>query len=159
VSAQATAAGSLKGHVIAPDGGVITGAKVRLTNPVTGRLSKTTTDDQGNFAFYNIPHNPYTLTIDYQGFTTYTQSLDIHSDSTLVMGEVKLAVAGGSESISVSADSQGALLETDQSSTHTDLDKSLIQHFPAATSSRGAEQLLLSTPGFIADENGRSHFR
>jgi Carboxypeptidase regulatory-like domain/TonB-dependent Receptor Plug Domain len=159
MSAAAAAAGSLRGHVVAPDGGVVVGAKVKLTNPITGRAQEATTDDQGNFIIYNIPHNPYNLAVEAPGFETFTQSLDIHSDSTIDLGELKLNVAGGSETVNVSAGNQEALLETDQAASHTDIDKSLINRFPAVTSSRGTEQILLSTPGFIADENGRAHFR
>src|SRR5262249_55191436 len=100
-----------------------------------------------------------TLTVEAPGFAALTQQLDVHADSALDLGDLKLSVAGQTETVNVSADSQGTLLETDQGSSHTDIDKSLIQRFPAATSSRGTEQILLSTPGFIADENGRFHFR
>src|ERR1700741_4968426 len=106
ISAGAAVAGSVRGHVVAPDGGVVAAAKVRLMNPVTGRAQEATTDDQGNFIIYNIPHNPYNLTIEAPGFNPFTQSLDIHSDATIDLGEVKLTVAGGSETVNVSADNQ-----------------------------------------------------
>jgi hypothetical protein len=74
------------------------------------------------------------------------------------LGDIKLELATLSATVEVSAEAT-SLLEADNASSHSDIDKSLIQRFPAASASRGFEQILLSTPGFVADENGRSHFR
>jgi hypothetical protein len=156
-SAGATA-GTLRGRVVGPNGEVIAGASVKLTNPITGRVTQLTTDDQGVFVIYNIPHNPYVLTVTVDGFATLRLSLDIHNDFVADLGDLKLELASLRATVQVSAADAG-LLETDKANSHHDIDKSLIQRFPAPVSSRGFEQILLSTPGFIADENGRFHFR
>jgi hypothetical protein len=150
--------GTLRGRVLGPDGGVIAGARVKLSNQITRRVEQAVTNDEGVFTIYNIPHNPYVLTIEYEHFAPLTKNLDIHTDLPIDLGDLKLEIAAVSASVDVSADAT-TLLETDNASSHSDIDKSLIQRFPAAVASRGFEQILLSTPGFIADENGRFHFK
>src|SRR5262249_44274313 len=126
---------------------------------ITGRVAETTTDANGVFTIYNVPHNPYTLTIESKDFQTFTRDLDIHNDTVMDLGDLALTIAGATEVVTVAADTSGNVIETDNTSSHIDIDKSLIQRFPAATASRGTEQILLSTPGFVEDENGRFHFR
>ncbi len=154
----APASGTVRGRVVGPDGGVIVGAKVKLSNPVSGLVTEAVTDDQGVFTFYNVTHNPYVLTVNAEGFTELKRNLDIHSDAVTELGDLALTISAVTASVDVSA-SASPLVEPDNTSSHHDIDKSLIQRFPAAVSSRGFEQILLSTPGFIADENGRFHFR
>src|SRR5437868_12163746 len=79
----ASASANLKGRVVAPDGAVIAGAKVRLTNSVNGRIAETTTDANGLFTLFNVPHNQYVLTVESKDFQIYTENLDVHSDSVL----------------------------------------------------------------------------
>lgn len=148
----------LKGRVVGPDGMPIAGATVKIDNPVSGRNMETTTDENGNFTIYNLPHNPYTLTVDSPNFQTFTNNIDVHNDVIVNLGDITLNLTGTSEVITVSGINT-QLVEPDNTSSHLDIDKSLIKRFPAAVSSRGTEQILLTTPGFIADENGRSHFR
>lgn len=152
------AASNVKGRVTDPDGAPLAGAKVRLFSSVTGREAETTSDDMGNFTFYNVPHNTYTLTIESPDFQTFTKSIDVHNDGLVDLGDNILALAVTNDIITVTG-TNTELIEPDNSSSHIDIDKSLIQRFPAAVASRGIEQILLSSPGFAADENGRFHFR
>src|SRR5207248_9681050 len=59
----------------------------------------------------------------------------------------------------VSASAPVAQLETDETASHIDVDKSYIAKAPAAVASRAMEQIVTSTPGFAKDENGRFHFQ
>ncbi len=154
----ASASATLQGKVVDPSGAVIAGAKVKLVNPISGRIAETTTDSNGVFVFYNVPHNPYTLTIEASNFQSLSKPVDVHSDATINLEDSALTIGSASDVVTVTT-TPSELLETDNSSSHIDVDKSLIQRFPAAVSSRGLEAIVLSTPGFIADENGRSHFR
>ncbi len=154
----ASAAATLKGRVVDPSGAVIAGAKVKIVNPNSGRIDEAITDANGVFTFYNVPHNSYTITIISDSFQPSTNTIDVHSDGTVDLGDLSLSVAGASDIVTVT-DNTTSILETDNSSSHLDIDKSLIQRAPGVVASRGTEQLLLSTPGFIADENGRTHFR
>ncbi|MBX7221127.1 MAG: TonB-dependent receptor [Blastocatellia bacterium] len=150
-------AGNIHGKVIDSSGAPIAGATVTLSNPISGFQKQTASDSDGTYSFFNLPYNPYTIRAEASGFTQTSQSLDIRSANTLEI-TLTLAVGTTSDIVTVSAESE-SLLETDSASTNVDIDKSLIKRFPAATSLRGMESLILSAPGFMADENGRFHFR
>jgi hypothetical protein len=50
-------------------------------------------------------------------------------------------------------------LVEDHPSIHVDIDRFTIEKIPSAVQSLGMENILLATPGFIQDENGRFYFR
>ena len=54
---------SLRGIVSDPQGAVVVGAKVNLSNPSTGFSQSTTTDNLGTYQFLQIPPGTYTLTV------------------------------------------------------------------------------------------------
>jgi hypothetical protein len=154
----AASAGSLRGKVVGPDDRGMAGVLVVLRNDVTGFRQQTASGTDGQFSFFNVPFNPYELHVEVQGFAPVHQSVDIHS-AVPVDTSVKLAVAQLSESISVTAEPAAAQLETDNTQSHIDVDKSYIAKAPAAVASRAMEQIVTSTPGFAKDENGRFHFQ
>lgn len=154
----AAAAGIVRGTVLGPDGKPLAGVPLILRNGVTGFEAKTRTDDGGKFSFFNVPFNPYELHIESQGFESQHLTLDVRS-AIAIERNVTLAVQAVSESVQVSAEASVAQLETDSSQSHVDIDKSFIEHAPSANPSRGMEALIVQTPGFAQDENGRYHFQ
>src|SRR3989441_13020622 len=77
--AQLGNSGSIDGVVKDPSGGVIAGATVEISFPVTGYQRQTTTGSDGSFHFSNVPFNPYHLTVTATGFTSYSQDVDVRS--------------------------------------------------------------------------------
>jgi len=157
-SLYAASAGAVRGKVVGPDNVPLSGVLVELRNEVTGFKQQTVTGTDGSFTVFNVPYNPYTIHVDVQGFAPVQQAVDVHS-AVPVETTVKLVVARLSESINVSATASVASLETDNSQSHVDIDKSYIAKAPAAVASRAMEQIVTSTPGFAKDENGRFHFQ
>src|SRR5216684_4861387 len=78
-NAQLGNSGSIDGVVKDPSGGVIAGATVEISFPVTGYQRQTTTGSDGSFHFSNVPFNPYHLTVTATGFTSYSQDVDVRS--------------------------------------------------------------------------------
>ena len=154
----AAAAGSIRGTVTGPDGKPMGGVPLQLRNDITGFHAETRTDRDGRFQFFNVPFNPYELHVEVEGFQTQHITLDVRG-VVPVEAQVTLALAGVSEKVSVEAEKPAAVLETDSSQSHVDIDKSFIEHAPAANPSRGMEALIVQTPGFAQDENGRYHFQ
>ena len=64
---------SLRGIVSDPQGAVVVGAKVNLSNPSTGFSQSTTTDNLGTYQFLQIPPGTYTLTVSMARFATMKQ--------------------------------------------------------------------------------------
>src|SRR5450631_4585621 len=90
--------GSLNGTVLDPTGAVVAGATVEIRNPVSGFDRSTTTDNDGKFAFTNIPFNPYHLTVTASGFMISAQDVEPRS-SVPVSVSVKLEVAGSTTAV------------------------------------------------------------
>ncbi len=59
---------NVTGTVTDPTGAVIPGATVTIHNPVSQFERTAATDASGNFAFANVPFNPYHLTVSATGF-------------------------------------------------------------------------------------------
>ncbi|HEX7253028.1 MAG TPA: TonB-dependent receptor, partial [Thermoanaerobaculia bacterium] len=154
----ATAAGSVRGTVTGPDAKPMGGVALVLRNDITGFSAEARTDKDGRYQFFNVPFNPYELHIEVQGFQTQHIKLDVRSTPPVDV-PVGLALQGVSEKVEVEAEKPAGLLETDSSQSHVDIDKSFIERAPAANPSRGMEALVVQTPGFAQDENGRYHFQ
>jgi Carboxypeptidase regulatory-like domain len=156
VAAQSVGnSGSINGTVVDPTGAVVPKATVEIQNPVSGLDRSTTTDGAGRFAFTNVPFNPYHLTVTAEGFTSYVQDVEPRS-AVPVSVSIALKVSGSVTSVTVEAEG-GDLVEND-STFHTDVDKSLFEKLPLESQSSSVSSLVtLSTPGIAADSNGLFH--
>jgi hypothetical protein len=154
----AVSAGSIRGTVTGPDGTPMPGVPLALRNDITGFHAETTTDAAGKYAFFNVPFNPYELHVEVQGFQTQHLTIDVRTGSPIDL-PVALALPSVTATVEVGAERPAAVLETDSSQSHVDIDKSFIARAPTATPSRGMESLIIQAPGFAQDENGRYHFQ
>ncbi len=153
----AVSAGAVRGVVSGPDGKSMASVPLTLRNDISGFRADTTSDAGGRFSFFNVPFNPYELHVEVQGYAARHIAVDVRSTAPL---EVNVALATAvTESVQVEAEQPAAVLETDSSQSHIDIDKSSIARAPAAMPSRGMESLVIQAPGFSADENGRYHFQ
>jgi hypothetical protein len=158
VFAAAATGGQIRGHVVGPDGKPLPGVTVVLANDITGYRQQVTTGLDGGYLLYNVPANPYHLTAVNQGFSPSHADVDVRGAAPLVRN-ITLTLAEVQASATVAAEKEPVALETDDPSTHTDIDKSLIRMTAAAMPGRAFESIVTSTPGFSQDENGRYHFQ
>ncbi len=146
---------SIGGTVLDPSGAVVANATVEIHNPVSHFDRSTATDNSGKFSFANVPFNPYHLNITGQGFAPYDQDIDVRSVVPVTV-DIKLRVAGSTESVTVEATGQD-LLENDPT-FHTDIDRGLFERLPLESQSSSLSSLVtLATPGIAADSNGLFH--
>src|SRR6202035_414213 len=142
---------SITGTVVDPSGGVVPNATVTIHNPVSGLERSSTTDSSGSFTFPNVPFNPYHLSVNAKGFTSYAQDVEIRSSVPLSV-PITLKVEGGTSTVTV--EGGGDLLEND-STFHTDVDRALFDKLPLESQSSSLSSLVtLTTPGIAADSNG-----
>src|ERR1017187_3146246 len=147
--------GTVSGTVKDQSGAVIPGAIVIIHNPVSGYERTASTDASGSFAFTNIPFNPYHLTVTNAGFAPVSQDVGLES-SVPVNLNIVLELAGAKTTGTVTSEAAD-LIEVDPTS-HTDVDRSLIDKLPLESQSSGLSSLVtLSTPGIAADSNGLFH--
>jgi hypothetical protein len=152
------AAGSIHGRILDPDGNAVPGVTLELRNDITGFRAETVTGADGAYQFFNVPFNPYEIRAEIQGFLPIQRVVDVRS-RTPVEVPIVLELAGVKESLTVTAETSAAELETDTSVSHVDIDKSYVSRAPATLASRAMEELITATPGFAKDENGRYHFQ
>lgn len=149
--------GQVRGKVLGPGDDPLPGVTLTLANDLTGSSQQTVSGADGGFFFYNVPENPYHLRASLEGFADYHADLEVHGNVP-VEHTVRLT-AQFTGSTTVTAEKETVALETGESSTHTDIDKSLVRRFAAPVASRAFESIILSSPGFSQDENGRYHFQ
>ncbi len=147
--------GAINGSVVDPTGAVVPKATVEIRNPVSGFDRATTTDASGKFVFTNIPFNNYHLTVSAAGFAASVQDVEPRSSVPIAVA-VQLEVASSTTQVTVEAKGED-LLEND-STAHTDVDKSLFDRLPLESASSSLSSLVtLATPGVAADSNGLFH--
>ena len=146
--------GSVSGSVTDPGGAFVPGASVVITNSVSGYSHATTTDSSGNYHFYNLPFDAYTVTVSSSSFTTAHHAVQI-SSTVPVSLPFQLAVESVASTVTVESTPD----TVEQSPTfHTDVDRSEIDHLPVESpSSQLSSIVTLASPGVAADSNGQMH--
>jgi len=153
--AQLGNSGSIEGVVKDASGGVVAGAKVEISNPVSGFSREITTGSDGSFRVTNIPFNPYHLVVTATGFSPYTQDVDVRST---VPTTLQIAMKVGTEATSIMVEANGGDLVETESTFHTDVDQKIIDRLPLESASSSLTSLVtLVSPGVAADSNGNMH--
>ena len=147
--------GIVQGTVTDPSKAAVPGAKVRIENPVSHHVDEVQTDTDGNFRIPNIPFNPYHLTVTATGFANFTQDVDVRSTVPVTM-DITLMIGSAATNITVTGNAVD-LIEQD-STDHTDVDRSLFDKLPLESPSSSVSSLItLASPGVAADSNGLFH--
>jgi len=149
--------GSIQGTVKDPTGALVRGAKIVITQPLTGYSQTVQTDEQGSFKLVNVPFNTYKVRVESPGFQTLEQSIDLESTIPANL-DLSLSLEGATAAVTVTGDNS-AVLEQDRTSSDTDLNQTLLERPVGATPSRAIESMVASAPGFVTDDNGRMHPR
>ena len=149
--------GAVQGVVKDPTGALIPDAKVTISQPVTGYSQTTQTDAQGSFKLVNLPFNNYKVRVEAAGFQPSEHEADLHSTVPLSL-DVALVVEQTTAAVTIS-ETGAAMLETDRTSSDTDLNQTILERPIGAAPSRAIESMVASTPGFVTDDNGRMHPR
>lgn len=106
VFAQVMAAAQLGGAVTDPDGGVLPGVAVTVTQTDTGLARTTMTGADGAYLFLNLPVGPYTLAAKFAGFTAFQQKGIVLRVGDARRVNVSLTVGLPSETVTVDADAR-----------------------------------------------------
>src|ERR1044072_5331126 len=158
VSAGAqTRIGTVQGTVKDPNGALVPNASVTVSQPVTGYKQTVTTDQQGTFRLVNVPFNTYKIRAEAAGFGAAEQNIDLET-AVPVSLDLSLSLEGATANVTVTADN-GSLVETDRTSSDTDISQAILERPVGAAPSRAIESIVASTPGFVTDDNGRMHPR
>ncbi|MBV9210909.1 MAG: carboxypeptidase regulatory-like domain-containing protein, partial [Acidobacteria bacterium] len=144
VSAQVTT-GSLQGIVKDPNGAVVAGAAVKVTNADTGIVKETTTNDEGFYRVTNLlPGDNYTVEVTASGFAVATREkvpvrLGLENDAS-----IQLAVTATTGNVNVTGEQP--LIQTTQSQNSSSYTPRQLTQLPFNGS---IDNLALLTPGVV----------
>ena len=95
-------AGQVGGIIVDPNGAVVAGANVTVTNKQTGASQTTQSDGEGRWAVSGAQQGPTTVRIDSSGFRAYQQELPVNGSRPVRLGTT-LSVAAATEMVTVTS--------------------------------------------------------
>jgi Carboxypeptidase regulatory-like domain len=119
--------GSIQGTVTDPNGAVVPGANITITNKATGQVNKTTSSATGTYASGALGPGEYEVRIEAKGFQTQVLTIPVQVGNTAA-GNAKLAVGQGSEVVEVTG--SAVAVNTEQSTVQGVLTTQQIENLP-----------------------------
>lgn len=151
VAVAQTSRGTVAGIVTDPNGAVIPGATVLLTNTETTVSRNTTTNDEGVFRFDAVDLGTYSVQISATSFGSVTKNGVLVSANQISEVSSALAPAGQTIVVDVTTDA-AALLQTEAPVRGGNIDERKIQELPFA--GRNPVSLALTLPGVSTNRFG-----
>ena len=142
-----SATASIYGQVTDPQGAVIPGVKIIVTNVATRVEAKTTSDPAGNYRVVNLPIGTYTVTAEHQGFSkliTAGRTLQINQQEKM---DLRLEVGALNQVVEVSG--VGTNVETENPTVGESVTSRPIVNLPL--NGRNVLNLALLQPGVTED--------
>ncbi|HYR75118.1 MAG TPA: carboxypeptidase regulatory-like domain-containing protein [Pyrinomonadaceae bacterium] len=133
--------GQIVGTVKNPNGELVPGATVTVTNPATGLSRTINTNDQGGFSAVNLPSGEYTIDVEAQGFGKFTQAGYKVEVGSAITADITLSIQAVTGTVLVSA---GSNVETTQVQTTTNINETSISQLPI--NGRRFQDFVLATP-------------
>jgi hypothetical protein len=149
--AQSTTA-TITGRVLDPARAVITGASISATNVDTGIVRTTTTNDQGLFTVGNLLPGNYRIEVSRPGFRAIVKpGVLLHVQDVIALN-FEMSVGSTSESITVEAGTP--LINTEDASVSTVVDRNFVANTPL--NGRSFQDLISMTPGVVTQNPNTS---
>ncbi|MCC7157676.1 MAG: TonB-dependent receptor [Bryobacterales bacterium] len=153
--------GSVVGQIVDPTGAAIAQAGVVLTNKNTGQVYEVKADETGAFVIANVLPGDYDLKVTATGFKTQTRTDIRVSAGAITRADSRMEIGALSEQVTVEA--TAAVLQTDKSDTHTELNAKQVSTLPLP-GYRNYQTLINLVPGAtpaafqnsVTDTPGRS---
>jgi hypothetical protein len=120
--------GTITGRVTDAQGGAVPGATATARNTATGFVRTAIADEEGIYRLTALPVGNYDLTIELQGFNTYSQTGVVLNVGQVLSIDVGLRVAAVAETVTVTGESP--LIEATSSSVGGVVDIGRIESMP-----------------------------
>lgn len=118
VRAQSTSAGTVSGQVKDAQGAAVSGAEVKLLDPSTNASRTTITNEEGRYAFVNVPPGIYNMLVSKVGFKVAKLTEEKVSVGLVLTVNITMEVGAVSETVVVTS-ATGADLQTTNASVGT----------------------------------------
>jgi hypothetical protein len=126
--AQSTVAtGSIQGTVTDPNGAVVPGAAITITNKATGQASKTTSSGSGTYASGALIPGEYEIRIEAKGFQTQAITVPVQV-GVITAGNAKMTLGQSSEVVEVTG--SAVAVNTEQATVQGVLTTQQIENLP-----------------------------
>jgi hypothetical protein len=125
--AQTVGTGSIVGIVTDPQGAVVAGAKVGITNKATAAVIQVTTSSAGSYTSGHIVPGDYEVRVEAKGFKTTALPLVVQVGNT-VSGNVRMQI--GQESQVVEVQGNAVVVNTEQATVQGVLGRDQIENLP-----------------------------
>src|SRR3989475_2573038 len=145
VRAQTASSGSVTGQVSDPQGAIVAGADVTLTDTATKSAITTTTNDAGRYNFPVVNPGVYDLVVTRQGFKTAKFSAQKVSIGCVLTVNVALEVGALTETVVVTSAMAGTELQTTNATVGTTINLKDYELLPNL--GRDATTLMALQPG------------
>ncbi len=140
-----TSKGFLVGTITDPNGAVIAGATVKITNTTTGVVRETPVGSSGDYRFDAIDPGSYDLSVSASGFRTSTRNQVTVAASQTTEVAFQLEVGNTSEIVTVTSDMNPVELQTADGARVNTLEQRQITDLP--TSGLNPASIVLTLPG------------
>jgi len=148
-----TSSGTISGQVEDPSGLAVAGARVVLTNELTGDTRSATSDTAGQFVFTSVQPGRFTITAEAEGFKQVKKTgIELTASDRLSAGTLQLQVGTVSESVSVQAESTP--VQTTSQERSGLIEAKQVEGLLSV--GRDFMSLLRTIPGVVGDEGGSS---
>jgi hypothetical protein len=153
VSLQAqVGSADILGTVTDTTGAVVIGAKVTVKNLGTAATRVATTSDKGEYIFTTMPNGSYSLTVESQGFKSYSIASFQLSTGDRARYDAALTTGATTETVEVTA--TAAVMQTDSSEVSSTLQDKMVQDLPL--NSRNFSSALTVQAGMSMGSNSGS---
>lgn len=143
--------GTIVGTVTDPQGAVISGAKITITEDATGLSYEVKTSETGDYIRPALKPGTYTVNAEATGFRRFSQQNVVLVGGDRVGVPIVLQVGNVTESIEVSA--QAPLLQTESTTLGADLNRRSVTELPLG-GQRVFSFLARLSPGVLTAEQG-----
>ena len=139
--------GSIRGAVTDPQGGMVSGASVLITDEATGVPRTVDTDAEGRFEATNLRPGTYRVEIVTTNFKKFEQPGVVVQTGVVSRVDAKLQLGGVTETVTVSAEAANNIV-LESPSVSVGLDSQQLRDLPR--NSRDMQDFLLLNPNVLA---------
>ena len=141
--------GRVHGDIHDPDGGVMPGVTVTLTDDETGASRTAVSSRVGEFSFDHLRPGTYTLRAELSGFAPFVREGLVVGISSFVVVDAELVIGGIEETITVTADTP--LIESASASVASAVDREQLEILPSP--GRNVFIMSVGTPNVVHTGN------
>ena len=105
---------TITGTVVDPSGAVVPNASISLTNPATGQVRQTVSNNDGIYLFANVGVGNFTLSATASGFVNFSRTGIVVNTGQTLKEDINLTVGATGQTVTVQADALQVQTETNE---------------------------------------------